>query len=95
MVIARGPDPAFAEGGAGGEEVERDRAEDGVVVRSAAADGKAMPREVCSPTRRYHNHLDAAIVTTGWSQAEENTLSIAHAAVGNKWSVIAQRLPGR
>jgi hypothetical protein len=54
-----------------------------------------MPREVCSPTRRYHNHLDAAIVTTGWSQAEENTLSIAHAAVGNKWSLIALRLPGR
>lgn len=54
-----------------------------------------MPREVYSPTRRYHNHLDAAIVTAGWSQAEEATLSIAHAEVGNKWSVIAQRLPGR
>ena len=45
--------------------------------------------------RRYHNHLDSAIVKTGWSRDEEIRLFRLHDDIGNKWAVIAQELPGR
>jgi hypothetical protein len=44
---------------------------------------------------RYHNHLDASIVGGEWKAAEEELLFAMHEEVGNKWSAIAQKLPGR
>jgi hypothetical protein len=54
-----------------------------------------VPREVTPSLARYHNHLDAAIVAGEWTLSEEATLFELHEAIGNKWSMIAQKLPGR
>jgi len=44
---------------------------------------------------RWINHLRPDIRTEPWSDEEEQQLIEAHRAVGNKWSEIAKRLPGR
>jgi hypothetical protein len=44
---------------------------------------------------RWHNHLDPNIKKTTWSIGEELILLQAHAELGNKWSEISKRLPGR
>lgn len=44
---------------------------------------------------RYHNHLDSAILRTEWSPEEEEHLYKLHDEIGNKWAIIAQKLPGR
>ena len=54
-----------------------------------------MQIEVRSFFCRYHNHLHASIVTAEWTPQEEQILFKEHAKVGNKWSAIAQALPGR
>ncbi|KAL8215928.1 hypothetical protein R6Q57_022765 [Mikania cordata] len=44
---------------------------------------------------RWHNHLRPDIKKDFWTEEEDRILIAAHAKVGNKWSEIAKKLPGR
>ncbi|XP_016469577.1 transcription factor MYB98-like [Nicotiana tabacum] len=44
---------------------------------------------------RWHNHLRPDIKKDLWTEEEDRVLISAHAEVGNKWSEIAKRIPGR
>ena len=44
---------------------------------------------------RWHNHLAPNVNKDNWSEEEENILFTKHMEYGNKWSDIAQFLPGR
>lgn len=54
-----------------------------------------MSREVPLPYPRYHNHLDRNISNEEWKVEEENQLFEMQDDVGNKWALIASKLPGR
>ncbi|PWA59500.1 transcription factor MYB98 [Artemisia annua] len=44
---------------------------------------------------RWHNHLRPDIKKDFWTEEEDRILITTHAEVGNKWSEIAKKLPGR
>ena len=44
---------------------------------------------------RWHNHLDPHVIKNEWTLLEEATLFEAQRKHGNKWSEIAEHLPGR
>jgi hypothetical protein len=44
---------------------------------------------------RWHNHLDPNITKQAWSLDEKLILFEFHRDCGNKWSVVANKLPGR
>ncbi|XP_010496973.1 PREDICTED: myb-like DNA-binding protein BAS1, partial [Camelina sativa] len=44
---------------------------------------------------RWHNHLHPDIKKNSWSEKEDQILVEVHKLVGNKWTEIAKRLPGR
>lgn len=44
---------------------------------------------------RWHNHLVPGISKKGWSKAEEERLLTLHKQLGNRWTLIAEELPGR
>jgi len=46
-------------------------------------------------TFRWHNHLNPEIEKKAWSRKEEEKLFELHRIHGNKWTVIAESLPGR
>ncbi len=77
------------------EEMESHRKTNGPRVRNARTNRQTVPRKVPSLSPRYHNHLDAAIVSAAWTKEEEEKLYRLHDEVGNKWSAIALRLAGR
>lgn len=62
-------------------------------------DWKAVAAQTGRTTKqcreRFINVLDPAIIHTKWTERELETLFRAHAELGNRWSAIAQRIPGR
>ncbi|KAG7543983.1 Homeobox-like domain superfamily [Arabidopsis thaliana x Arabidopsis arenosa] len=44
---------------------------------------------------RWHNHLRPDIKKNYWSEEEDQILIEVHKIIGNKWTEIARRLPGR
>ncbi|XP_076952652.1 uncharacterized protein LOC143626442 [Bidens hawaiensis] len=44
---------------------------------------------------RWHNHLKPNINKEFWTEEEDSILITTHAQVGNRWSEIANKLPGR
>lgn len=45
--------------------------------------------------RRWKNRLSADFVSTEWTPEEDRTLLTMQAEIGNKWTEIARKLPGR
>ncbi|KAF6991575.1 hypothetical protein CFC21_008650 [Triticum aestivum] len=55
-----------------------------------------LPARVGKQCReRWHNHLRPNIKKDTWSEEEDMVLIQTHKEVGNKWTEIAKRLPGR
>jgi hypothetical protein len=44
---------------------------------------------------RWFNHLDPTICKKAWSNEEEETLMELQKVYGNKWTLIAEKMPGR
>ncbi|KAI3512906.1 hypothetical protein L1887_20228 [Cichorium endivia] len=44
---------------------------------------------------RWHNHLKPNIKKDFWTEEEDKILIATHVEIGNKWSEIAKKLPGR
>jgi len=44
---------------------------------------------------RYLNHLDPSIKKDSWTEEEDRLVMKYHAKLGNQWSKIAKKLPGR
>lgn len=44
---------------------------------------------------RYENHINTATAKVEWTIEEELLLIQYHNDIGNKWSVIAQKIPGK
>ena len=44
---------------------------------------------------RWANHLDPALNAGDWSEAEDKELLAAQAELGNAWTKISLRIPGR
>jgi hypothetical protein len=54
-----------------------------------------MQGTVTQQPLRYRNHLDSTILKTEWTNEEDQYLYQLHDEIGNKWAIIAQKLPGR
>ena len=57
--------------------------------------GKQCRERQLSNKLRWNNHLNPNIKKSDWTENEESLLMINHLKYGNKWSEIANYLPGR
>lgn len=64
-----------------------------LVAQSISSEGRKKTAKQCR--ERWHTRLNPAICSEAWTKEEENKLLELHKVLGNKWSEIADKLPGR
>lgn len=69
---------------------------DGKTVSSWPNVARLVPHRTSKQCReRWYNHVSGAVKKDPWTEAEDAIICGAQAVLGNKWSAIAQQLPGR
>lgn len=69
---------------------------DGKTVSSWPNVARLVPHRTSKQCReRWYNHVCGAVKKDPWTEAEDATICRVQAVLGNKWSAIAQQLPGR
>ena len=65
------------------------------IFRSKIAENLSINRTGKQCRERYNNHLRPEIKKGEWSEEEDQILMSMNETYGNKWTMIAQYLPGR
>jgi hypothetical protein len=63
--------------------------------RAAAQERQTVSRTVFFGPLSYENHINTETAKVEWTIEEELLLIQFHNDIGNKWSVIAQKIPGK
>lgn len=64
-----------------------------LVAQSISSERRKKTAKQCR--ERWHTRLNPAICSEAWKKEEENKLLELHKLLGNRWSEIADKLPGR
>ena len=64
-----------------------------LIAELFSAQGKAKTAKQCR--ERWHTYLNPTITNTDWTKEEQLNLINLHKKLGNKWSTIAAKMPGR
>eukprot|EP00826_Nyctotherus_ovalis_P061143 TRINITY_DN866_c0_g1_i21.p1 TRINITY_DN866_c0_g1~~TRINITY_DN866_c0_g1_i21.p1 ORF type:complete len:320 (+),score=80.75 TRINITY_DN866_c0_g1_i21:271-1230(+) len=63
------------------------------IAQAISEEGRTKTAKQCR--ERWHTRLNPEISAVAWSREEETKLIELHKVLGNKWSEIAEKLPGR
>lgn len=95
MVWGGRPSTAAAVWGARHAQLEYDCQTDVFGARNATKERQTVPGTVLYGSFSYENHINTETAKVEWTIEEELLLIQYHNDIGNKWSVIAQKIPGK
>lgn len=95
MVVGVGPSAAAVVRRVRHAKLVDDRQKNVLGARPAAKEREAVPRTVAPVPLSYENHINTESAKVEWTIEEELLLIQIHNDIGNKWSVIAQKIPGK